>query len=97
MSAFRPISRLPRQILLAVSLLLVLGSQVIESGHLHAGGLDMPDCVQCQVDTVDTFIGSVPAIDKRCAESRLFASFARAARASTFLTPLPRGPPSLFS
>ena len=97
MFASHSISRLPRQLLLAVSLLLVLGSQVIESGHLHAGGLDMPDCVQCQVDTVETFIGSVPEIDKRCAESRLFVSFSCAARAPAFLTPLPRGPPSLFS
>jgi hypothetical protein len=97
MSASRPISRLPRQILLAVSLLLVLGSQVIESGHLHAGGLDMPDCVQCQVDTVETLIGSMPAIASRCAESKLSASSPRAARALALLTPLPRGPPSLFS
>ena len=70
MFASRPTSRLPRQLLLAVSLLLVLGSQVIESGHLHKGGLDMPDCVQCQVDTLETLIGSMPAIDKCCAESR---------------------------
>ena len=97
MFASRPTSRLPRQFLFAVSLLLVLGSQVIESGHLHAGGRDMPDCVQCQVDTVESLIDSLPSIDKRCAESRLSASFPCAAPGPALFTPLPRGPPSLFS
>ena len=93
----RPMNRLPRQFLLVVSLLLVFGSQVIESGHLHAGGLDMPHCVQCQVDTVESIIDSLPSIDKRCAKPRLTASFPCAAQALALVTPLPRGPPSLFS
>ena len=97
MFASSPISLLPRQFLLAVSLLLVFGSQVIESGHLHAGGLDMPHCVQCQVDTVESIIHSLPSIDKRCAESRLSASFPCSTPAPALFTPLPRGPPSLFS
>ena len=97
MFASSPISLLPRQFLLAVSLLLVFGSQVIESGHLHAGGLDMPHCVQCQVDTVESIIDSLPSIDKRCAESRLSASFPCSTPAPALFTPLPRGPPSLFS
>ena len=97
MFASSPISLLPRQFLLAVSLLLVFGSQVIESGHLHAGGLDMPHCVQCQVDTVESIIDSLPSIDKRCAESRLSASFPCSTPAPALYTPLPRGPPSLFS
>ena len=97
MFASSPISLLPRQFLLAVSLLLVFGSQVIESAHLHAGGLDMPHCVQCQVDTVESIIDSLPSIDKRCAESRLSASFPCSTPAPALYTPLPRGPPSLFS
>ncbi len=91
------INRLTRRLLLATSLLLVLGFQAIESSHLHAGGLDVPDCVQCQLDTAQALTGSSAALDRLWNKTPQLSSAPEAVIASASYAPLPRGPPSLSS
>ena len=80
---------------LALSVGLLLGAQLLETGHYHEAGLDTPECLQCQLDSP-----SAPLASTLPMEQSLHAPHrVRALPASEILLsryrPLQRGPPPI--
>ena len=54
-------SRRPIAWLSALALVLFVGIQVVESGHVHTHGVDAPECIKCQQDTSEAQLAAASA------------------------------------